>query len=162
MNNLENEARDSLLAEKDRLGLDKYRRQCLQALKLKTVIKVCLLYATYGGGQSLLCSFLPSPWVMPQDMAATLQNYWHGFVKQESHGSPVTAMQFNDVDPQCSNLFATVGGDQAGLTSLLDRGLCCVWTSLLWRSLLNIAKETEAQGCMECIPTIAMSTTLKL
>ena len=36
-------------------------------------------------------------------------------IKQESHGAPVSAMQFNDVDPECSNLFATVGADQVSL-----------------------------------------------
>mmetsp|Transcript_2408 Transcript_2408/g.7216 ORF Transcript_2408/g.7216 Transcript_2408/m.7216 type:complete len:406 (-) Transcript_2408:1578-2795(-) len=34
-------------------------------------------------------------------------------VVKESHVSPVTAMAFNQVDPECSNLVATIGGNQA-------------------------------------------------
>ena len=31
---------------------------------------------------------------------------------QENHGSAIQRIVYNDVDPACANLFATVGGNQ--------------------------------------------------
>lgn len=42
---------------------------------------------------------------------------------QESHVSPVTAMAFNQVDPECSNLVATIGGNQVNLAIQLHNAL---------------------------------------
>ena len=38
------------------------------------------------------------------------------FAKQESHCSPVHQLLFNAVDPRCSNLVASVGGNQVSMT----------------------------------------------
>lgn len=45
MNLIEEAGKEKYLCEKEKLGLDAYRRQCLQGLKLKTVIKVIKLHA---------------------------------------------------------------------------------------------------------------------
>jgi WD40 repeat protein len=42
-----------------------------------------------------------------------LQNLKLKTVIKESHATTVHTLGFNNVDPECSNLFATVGGDQA-------------------------------------------------
>ena len=123
MNIIESEARANLLAEKEKLGLGDYRRQCLQALKLKTVIKVCLPSALGRDvGKSwwaIHMQHLHSV-KMYQDMPLQLIKGWSKLWKQESHGGPVTAMHFNNVDPECANLFASVGGDQAGYSLTIE------------------------------------------
>lgn len=48
------------------------------------------------------------------------------FTMQESHGHPVRAIAFNSVDPECSNLFATVGGDQVSFLALDDAIFLCL------------------------------------
>ena len=41
-------------------------------------------------------------------------------VFQESHCSPVTALSFNSVDAECTNVFATIGKNQVGSVASED------------------------------------------
>ena len=53
------------------------------------------------------------------------------FFKQESHCSPVHQLLFNAVDPRCSNLVASVGGNQVSMANLS----ACDYTKQGWSNL---------------------------
>lgn len=138
MNAPEAEACKKLASNIDTLGLATFRRQSLQGLKLKTVIKVLTFNAHPFQSHAVASSLvsLDSESTMTCGQSNLLTVFFcvtcvqRQLKVQESHGTLVTAIEGNRVDAECSNLFATTGADQVCLAGWFEQSTLTSWCSL--------------------------------